>query len=334
MEKISNPLKSVTIIFLVLLIVPFYESKRMEVLSVGMENPVLRNLALSFTSVSEKIKSTLGLAGFFQQDDNFWRAFKESPQIFEYSVKTKQLSSLPPSNNSSSQPSLPTSTLPQISKLEPPYNFILAGDSFILEGFGPALEKELILYKNTTVHRKGLYSTGLSRPDYFNWNEEMKKLVDLYNPNVAVVVFGLNDAQDQRTLDKKIIHYGTEEWNIEYGKRVDEILDILTENKISVYWIGLPNARSQSFSDKMAKLDLIFKAECQKYSDCVYFSTWELLLDSNGKYSDFLPDETGKMQPVRRTDGIHPKAYGTEILVRALINKMKEKIELQPIETE
>lgn len=332
MKQLSNPAKSLIIIFSVLLIVPFYESKRMEVLSVGIENMFLRNLALSYASNSEKIKSVLGLSEFFQRDENFQLIFKKSPIIFEYPAKINQISSSLPLQAPSPTPALPTSTLPQILKIEPPYNILIAGDSFVVEGFGPALEKELIQYKNTKVYRKGLYSTGLSRPDYFNWNEEMKRLIDSHNPNVAVVVFGLNDAQDQRTLDKKIVHYGTNEWNVEYGKRVDEILDILTENKISVYWVGLPNARSQSFSDKMAKLDLIFKAECQKYSDCVYFSTWELLLDSNGKYSDFLPDETGKMQPVRRTDGIHPKAYGTEILVRALINKMKEKIELKLIQ--
>jgi hypothetical protein len=332
MKKLSNPAKSVIIIFCVLLIVPFYESKRVEILSVGMENKALRNLALSYASNSEKIKSVLGLSGFFQRDENFQLIFKKSPTIFEYPAQISQISSPLPLQTPSSTPALPTSTLPQILKIEPPYNILIAGDSFVVEGFGPALEKELILYKDTNVYRKGLYSTGISRPDYFNWNEEMKRLINLHNPNVAVVVFGLNDAQDQRTVDKKIIHYGTSEWNVEYGKRVDEILDILTENKISVYWVGLPNARSQSFSDKMEKLNLIFEAECQKYSDCVYFSTWELLLDSNGQYSDYLPDGTGKMQPVRRTDGIHPKGYGTEILVGALISQMKEKIDLQLIE--
>jgi len=326
MKKISNPTKSIIVIFCVLLIVPFYESKRVETLSAGTENPVLRSLALSYASGAEKIKSILGLSGFFGRDENFWQTFKESPMIFEYSARISQ-----PSPQISSATSSASSS-PEILRIEPPYNILLAGDSFILEGFGPALEKQLILYKDTTVHRKGLYSTGLARPDYFNWNEEMKRLVDLYDPNVAVVVFGLNDAQDQRTLDKKIVHYDTYEWKEEYGKRVDEILDILTGNKVSVYWIGLPNARSQSFSDKMARLNPIFEGECQKYANCVYFSTWELLLDSNGKYADYLPDETGKMQPVRRTDGIHPKAYGTEILVKALINKMKEKMDLQLLE--
>jgi len=321
MKKLSSPVKAVIIMVLVLLLVMFYESKRIETFSFGIENSFLRSLALSYVSASEKIKASLGLMPFFGKEETFWTNIKQSPKIFNYNSQTNQIIINPESSQLPYQPL----------RVETPYNILIVGDSFIIEGFGPTLEKELLLYKETEVYRKGVYSTGLSRPDYFNWEEEINKLIVQNTPNVAIVMFGANDGQDIRTLDKKIIHYGTDDWNTAYANKVANFIKILNNNKIFVFWVGNPIARDKYYLDKMANLNSIYRAECQKSPDCLFISTWSTLTGANGKYSAYLPDENGRQRLARASDGIHPTSFGSKILVKEVMAKIKEKIKLEKL---
>jgi len=187
------------------------------------------------------------------------------------------------------------------------------------------------LYQNVKIDRKGVYSTGLSRPDYFNWDEEINKLILADRPNIAMVMFGANDGQDQRSLDGQVIHYSATEWNPEYSRRVADFLKILNDNEIFVFWIGNPIARDDYYSKKMVNLNSIYQSECQKSVNCRYLSTWNLLADSQGKYSVYLPDETGVKRLARASDGIHTTAFGSQILVKAVMNKISDKINLEKI---
>jgi len=38
-------------------------------------------------------------------------------------------------------------------------------------------------------------SSGLSRPDYFDWDLEGEKLISVHNPDIVVAIFGANDNQ-------------------------------------------------------------------------------------------------------------------------------------------
>jgi hypothetical protein len=321
MIKLTEPQKSIIVIISVLLIVLFYESKRIETLAIGVENRPLRYLALSYASFSDKIKSALGLERFFQNQADFWVKIKKSPVIFSYRRNSNP--EIPP----------PTPQPPQSSIPKPPYNILIVGDSFIAEGFGPVLEKELLLYKNVTAYREGKYSTGLSRPDYFNWDVEIKNLINTHNPNVAIVMFGANDGQDQRTLDGKVIHYGTDDWNVEYAKRVGSFLNILLENKIFVFWIGNPIARDKKYSDKMVNLNSIYEDECKKQKNVVFIPTWSFLTDSEGKYSAYLLDENGKLKLARASDGIHTTTFGSKILVDKVMLIINNDLQIELIQS-
>jgi hypothetical protein len=314
--KLSNPTKAVIIIILVLLIVSFYESKRVEVLSVTIENPILRSLSLAYTAKAESIKSFLGLEFFFNGEENFWQYLKKLPENLVYKQE------IPGSilGHESPNPFL---------TINPPYNILIVGDSFIAESFGPALEKELLSFKDVQVFRKGIYSTGFSRPDYFNWEEEINKLISEKRPNIVFVMFGANDGQDQTSLDKKVIHYGDKEWNPEYGRRVARFLKILEDHQIFVFWIGNPIARDKYYVDKMANLNSVYESVCQEYPNCLYLETWSVLATLDGKYSAYLADENGQKRLARASDGIHTTAFGSQILLKEIMDRIKVKISLQ-----
>lgn len=315
----SNSKRAVIIIIIILLLVSFYESKRIGIFCFGDES-FLCSFGTGFSLVSENVKSSLGLAGFFNNEEAFWTNLKKSPKIFTFYQENSPINTPIPTLNPTPTP------LPQ--KLKPPYKIIIVGDSFIAERFGVQLEKKFLQYKETEVFRKGIYSTGLSRPDYFNWNDQIKKLITANQPNVAIVMFGANDGQDQKTVDGKVIYYSTKEWNEEYTKRVASFLDILSENKIFVFWLGNPMARDDYYRKKMENLNSAYEAECKKLNNCFYIPTWDILKDSNGKYSAYLPDENGKLQLARTSDGIHVTIFGANILVEGVIEKIKTKMEL------
>jgi len=314
--KLSNSTKSVVIIILVLLIVSFYESKRVEVLSVTIENPILRSLSLAYTAKAESIKSFLGLEFFFNGEENFWQYLKKLPENLVYKQEI-------PGSIPGHESPIPFLTI------NPPYNILIVGDSFIAESFGPALEKELLSLKDVQVFRKGIYSTGFSRPDYFNWEEEINKLISEKRLNIAFVMFGANDGQDQTSLNKKVIHYGDKEWNPEYGRRVARFLKILEDHQIFVFWIGNPIARDKYYADKMANLNSVYESVCQECPNCLYLETWSVLATLEGKYSAYLADENGQKRLARASDGIHTTAFGSQILLKEIMDRIKVKISLQ-----
>jgi hypothetical protein len=318
--KLSNPTKAIVIIVLVLLIVSFYESKRVEVFAVQIENPTLRSLSLAYAAKVEGIKSFLGLKPFFNGEENFWQYLKKLPENLVYGLE------ITPGSAIGHESPTPFSTI------NPPYSILIVGDSFIAEAFGPALEKELLSYQDTQVFRKGIYSTGFSRPDYFNWEDEINKLILEKNPNVAFVMFGANDGQDQTSLNGEIIHYGAKDWNEEYGNRVSRFLKILEDNGIFVFWVGNPIARDKYYADKMANLNSVYQSACQEFPNCLYFDTWSVLATADGKYSAYLADENGQKHLARASDGIHTTAFGSQILLKEIMSRIEGKIKFQKIE--
>ena len=68
--------------------------------------------------------------------------------------------------------------------------------------FGPYLGDLLQQTGLATVRLEYKTSSGLARPDFFNWPEFMHQIVPQANPDIVVVTFGGNDAQGLSNPDK------------------------------------------------------------------------------------------------------------------------------------
>ncbi|MDY6852230.1 MAG: hypothetical protein SV487_09200, partial [Thermodesulfobacteriota bacterium] len=82
-----------------------------------------------------------------------------------------------------------------------PKKVLVVGDSMILEGLGVALQREFKKNGGLEVIRKGRYSSGLSRPDYFDWTPYLQELTTQYKPDLLIISLGATDPQD--ILDEK-----------------------------------------------------------------------------------------------------------------------------------
>ena len=335
-EFFSPNKKAIFILIFIILTVPFYESKRAviwETQRPKQQNEIFSSIILAYAEKSEEIKEKYGLKDFFEKEHLFWLKIKKSPLIFGEKIISEKEEKTP-EKKMIEEKKIEESEI-KIEKIESPYRILILGDSFIAVygGVGDPLERELLNYKDVEVFRLGRVSSGLSRPDYFNWNLTAKELISQYKPNVAIVMLGSNDAQALTTSEGKVVvnfvKFGKEEWIKEYQNRVLELLKIFKENDIFVFWIGFPIMRDSKYSEKINILNKIYQAEVLNHKNAKFISTWELLADEKGNYTAYLLDEKGKQKLVRVSDGIHLTFFGGKILVKEVVENMTKVMQLE-----
>lgn len=336
MSKSSNPLIAILLFLLIALVLSFYDSEKVVMWATQGETQrenIFLSLSLSYAQKAEKIKQVFGMADFFEKESSFWKKLKNSPVISQptFVMEPKETAIVKiPIEKAPEKKEEKTISLPEVHS---PYRFLIIGDSFIAVwgGVGEILEKEILNYKDVSVKRFGQVSSGLSRPDYFNWETKTIELISQYNPNVSVIMLSSNDAQSIITPNGALVaNYGEANWNSEYSKRVSSMLDIFEENDIAVFWLGFPIMKNKTFSDRIKNLNSIYEKGCQKKEKAFFLSSWEALTDENGNYTAYLPDKQGIYRLVRQTDGIHPTYFGGEFIADEFIKNIKEIIELEP----
>jgi len=195
-----------------------------------------------------------------------------------------------------------------------PHKVLLVGDSMIAEGFGPALQRELIRHSSVQVIRKGRYSTGFAHQEDFNWASALRELTQKNKPDLIVIHMGTNDPIDMLDESGKRLCFGNDKWNEVYASRVREFLKCASEKKILSFWVGLPIMSSHKYCAKISLINSIVQSECAKVSGCVYVDSWPALADSKGNYSAFINTPGGRQTRIRAKDNVHLTEAGGEIL--------------------
>ena len=172
------------------------------------------------------------------------------------------------------------------------------GDSFI-ELFGPALVNRTLDTGVIDAEVDFRYVSGLSRPDYFDWPAYINQELPDLEPDVAVVMFGGNDAQDVELAGERF-DVGTDAWLDLYCTRVAEAMDALLAGVDHVYWIGLPIMKSDRFTANAVMMNGAYEAEASHRPRVTYISSFDLFADEDGEYNAYLD---GKL--MRYTDGAH-----------------------------
>ncbi|MEX2275180.1 MAG: DUF459 domain-containing protein [Actinomycetota bacterium] len=197
---------------------------------------------------------------------------------------------------------------------EDPLRLVTVGDSFA-QGVGPTLAR---LTKRTLVdaESRGLLSSGLTRPDFFNWPPNLRTIVNRFKPDVTVVMLGGNDSQTMTTLGSsaQIPLSQTDLWRSTYAERVGGLMDIATDQGGRVVWIGLPTMRDEIRNRQGDRLNDIYRAEAEERPEVEYVDAYELFSDTRGRYAPFLRDENGNPTAVRAPDGEHFTTTGYDWL--------------------
>lgn len=148
-------------------------------------------------------------------------------------------------------------------------------------------------------------SSGLARPDFFNWAKKLPGIIKEWKPKVILIVLGTNDFQSLRQ-DKKWVHPG-KKWDAIYGERVDELLKLAAgKNKHRmVIWVG-PNMIDTNRARYMAKrITRIVRARIKAFGGRVHFVDAYGPTNRKGQPRRHLKVAKGKTVKTYTKDGVH-----------------------------
>ncbi len=230
-----------------------------------------------------------------------------------------------PNNNTD-----PTSATSQIPVPTPtnPLNMWVIGDS-LTHFFGDEMVQLAIDTGIITAETESQISSGLSRPDYFDWPGRLTEILIEESPDVVVITLGGNDAQGL-AVGSRVLATLSQDWQAEYSTRVGHVMDLVTTDPGRVLiWGGIPIMRDTSFDAKMQQLNAIYQAEAAKRDRVAFVPSRELFSDANGQYSRFLTDENGQLVDARLNDGIHFSTAGGVLMSELLLGAVGEHVDLQ-----
>jgi hypothetical protein len=203
---------------------------------------------------------------------------------------------------------------------------LVIGDSMIAGGFGLYLARALGEDRGYDVTRRGKSSSGLARPDFFDWQAEAERLVGDTPYDATVVMFGGNDVQGLWMGKGEWIRWEDEGWSEEYARRINAIADIIAPAGQQLFWIGMPVMRPSKFHARVQRVNTIYRAEMAIRPNALFVDIWSVLADEDGQYADHIyvgpkgtsDDDASEPASETETNGEdEPKPKRKKVLVRA-----------------
>jgi hypothetical protein len=200
------------------------------------------------------------------------------------------------------------------------YQIFVLGDS-LAAGLWSGVSRTVDGDMRISLNGRYKEDSGLSRPEYYDWNGALPKILDSNKIDIAIVMLGSNDAQPIR--DGAIRYaFDTQEWRAAYVKQVDELMASLKAAGAAVYWMEMPPMQAEKYDGSMKVVAAIHKERAEAAG--IRFVETRAALSDNGKYSESGFDDTGEFVRWRSRDGVHFLKEGNNkmaSLVMAAINK-------------
>ncbi len=250
------------------------------------------------------------LAGLALTPDG--RAWLRNPTVL---LGDKAAASAPPAPAPVVAPVATAAAVPVAARVTPlnarlaqgPLRIGVFGDS-MADGLYAGLYRDLRDQPNVTVTKFSQVSTGLSRYDYVNVQARTRSQLDEQPVDVAVMLFGTNDAQGIDT-GSAVHMFGTDGWKAAYGQRIDDLVALLRSRDVAVYWVGLPRMKRESFDGRMMLINGVVEARMRALG-VPYIETTDLTSNAEGGYEAYLPTDSGRRVLMRAGDGIHMSMAG------------------------
>ena len=228
---------------------------------------------------------------------------------------------------------LPVPTAPNVPTAADPAVVLIAGDSDA-GTFGPYLEG---LLTDTGVVRTELnykVSSGLARPDYFDWPAHVRSLIPSVDPDIVVVTFGGNDAQGLTDSSGTFVFdqpTGNADedapWRAEYGKRVGAVIEYLAAEGRTLVWVGIPNDDNPEVTARMQVQDEVVREQVAGYPEVIFIDTWKRFSGISGNWAEYVIDPRDNQgKDVRADDGFHLNEAGAEILALDIADVIRAEL--------
>lgn len=212
-----------------------------------------------------------------------------------------------------------------------PLRLWVGGDS-MTQTIGSSLQRVLSTTGVFTTTLDSHVSTGLARPDYFNWPEHLVKdvLAKQGGPQILVMMFGANDGQNMTDPSGKGLVRGSDEWLAEYRRRVAATMDLLkspTNDRLTI-WLGPPPMGPGTKVRGMDQINHIIWSEARTRPWIQYFDTWPFFSDADLQFVREAPNADGVTRLLRQKDDVHLTVVGGDRLSWAVVDRIGRLVDL------
>src|SRR6478609_9552123 len=94
-----------------------------------------------------------------------------------------------------------------------------------------------------------------------------------------------------------------ERWVELYGKKIEELANVLKSKGVPVLWVGLPAIRGPKGTADMLFLDSLYREGAAK-AGITYVDVWDGFVDEAGRFLQKGPDFEGQIRQLRSGDGV------------------------------
>lgn len=200
------------------------------------------------------------------------------------------------------------------------------GDS-LADGYWGGLYRELARDERFSFLRYARNSTGLSRPDYYDWPTAIDEFLTSEPIDAVVISMGANDGQAMYVAPGQWIQLGADEWVPTYRERVEATMRRLVAAGVHTYWMGLPAVRGRHMVATAQRLNPIYE-DCAREIGVTFVPLWDLTADANGDFTSYLPDQDGRSRLMRHNDGVHFTSRGYSMIADLILEVMGQELAL------
>ncbi len=201
-----------------------------------------------------------------------------------------------------------------------PHSVLLVGDSLSI-GLGKQLERIFADRKDVVFARLGKVSSGLARPDFFDWEKNLHDLAAAQKPDTVLIMIGTNDNKPLTNDNGDVVYFEDAAWGGLYAAKAARLLEICRKYNpgVRIFWVGAPVMGNQALSGDVRRINDILKSLCERESGCQWVDTWQSLADPQGAYAMYGKSASGDLAPIRVEDGVHVTAAGARILAETCL---------------
>src|SRR5450631_3551123 len=191
------------------------------------------------------------------------------------------------------------------------------------EGVTVAVGRDACLKGQLEIGRFAKNSTGLTRPDRFDWVNELRRVGESFKPKLFVMSLGLNDTQSvvehgQITMDNSPLY------DEKYKERITAVLQNAAGAKAALLWIGPPAMRAPAADKDAREKNRLFQEAIAAFgvADIQYVEPWKLTGAGTDAFASYGPDPGGRMVQIRTSDGQHFTVAGEILAASYLLPKI------------
>lgn len=200
---------------------------------------------------------------------------------------------------------------------------LFAGDS-IMQGLGPVMADRISNRNGLNLVQAGRSSTGLCRPDVYDWPKAMREYMETERPKIVVICIGTNDDQSVSHAGARY-HFDSPRWEQAYAHKVREIIDIIAAKGGTSIWLSPPIMGPKAMRPRVQAIAKVIQKTCES-KNVTFIDVWKTLADSAGNYQRFSVDADRKKIALRTKDGVHVTRAGNTLLARATVPYLEERL--------